>query len=181
MIEDIRIDGWQPDPGRAGEAGEARPEWAGESEVAGLTRVNREEAGMIRETGMRVAELADGMRKLVEANRGLADMLRVTNERLAAMEQAVRTLEKVTPQQAAEINRAIRQRAGEIRLEYGMRDKPDTEKAVAAEIRKAVREMTGVRTAREIARCDCGTVKEFIRGWEDYDVIQRIRRKERER
>ena len=43
-----------------------------------------------------------------------------------------------------------------------------------------MREMTGVKTAREIARCDYPAVKEFVESWEDYDVIMKIRAKERE-
>ena len=37
--------------------------------------------------------------------------------------------------------------------------------------------MTGVRTAREIARCDFGTVTEAIRDWDDYQAMKKIRQK----
>ena len=127
-----------------------------------------EQAGLIRETGKNVAELLSGVK-------ALGEMVRIMGERMSAMEQTIRTLEKVTPGQAAEINRRIRERAAEICREYGM----DTEarKPIVAGIRRDVREMTGVRTAREIARCDRETVTEFIGTWEDYDAIQRIRRR----
>lgn len=128
----------------------------------------REETALIRETGKNIQELLAGMR-------AMGEMMRVMNERMTAMERTIRTLEKVTPGQAAEINRRIRERAAEICREYGM----DTEarKPIVAWIRRDVREMTGVRTAREIARCDRETVTEFIGTWEDYDAIQRIRRR----
>lgn len=127
-----------------------------------------EQAGLIRETGKNVTELLSGVK-------ALGEMVRIMGERMSAMEQTIRTLEKVTPGQAAEINRRIRERAAEICREYGM----DTEarKPIVAGIRRDVREMTGVRTAREIARCDRETVTEFIGTWEDYDAIQRIRRR----
>ena len=160
----------------------------------------REETALIQETGKNVQELLAGMR-------AMGEMMRVMNERMTAMEQTIRTLEKVTPGQAAEINKRIRSRAAEICLEYGMETatgrvltidhradgrmgeiekleirNPDPEKVkeLAAAIRRDVREMTGVKTAREIARCDYPAVKEFIEGWDDYDVIRRIREKERE-
>ena len=156
----------------------------------------REETGVILETGKNVAELLAGMR-------AMGEMMRVMNERMTAMEQTIRTLEKVTPGQAAEINKKIRSRAAEICREYQMGEErgmivasgggekweavpliwqPDPEqvKELAGAIRRDVREMTGVKTAREIARCDYPAVKEFIDGWDDYDVIRGIREKERE-
>ena len=156
----------------------------------------REETGVILETGKNVAELLAGMR-------AMGEMMRVMNERMTAMEQTIRTLEKVTPGQAAEINKKIRSRAAEICREYQMGEErgmivasgggekweavpliwqPDPEqvKELAGAIRRDVREMTGVKTAREIARCDYPAVKEFVESWEDYDVIRGIREKERE-
>ena len=156
----------------------------------------REETALIQETGKNVQELLAGMR-------AMGEMMRVMNERMTAMEQTIRTLEKVTPGQAAEINKKIRSRAAEICREYQMGEErgmivasgggekweavpliwqPDPEqlKELAGAIRRDVREMTGVKTAREIARCDYPAVKEFIDGWDDYDVIRRIREKERE-
>lgn len=161
----------------------------------------REETALIQETGQNVRELLAGMR-------AMGEMMRVMNERMTAMEQTIRTLEKVTPGQAAEVNRKIRERAGQICEEYGIGQegdtlgweepgengepveveykqlpfKPDPErlKELTGAIRKDVREMTGVKTAREIARCDYPAVKEFVESWEDYDVIRGIREKEME-
>ena len=152
-----------------------------------------EQAGLIQETGQNVRELLAGMR-------AMGEMMRVMGERMTAMEATIRTLEKVTPGQAAEINKRIRERAAQICREYSMGSvrgmyviqggdyrgeagpeiwQPDPEKlkAMATAIRKDVREMTGVKTAREIARCDYQAVKEFIQEWEDYDEIRKIRGK----
>ena len=154
------------------------------------------EVALIQETGKNVAELLAGMR-------AMGEMMRVMGERMTAMEATIRTLEKVTPGQSAEVNKKIRERAAEICREYSMGSvrgmyvasgggesweagpqiwQPDPEKLkeLTAAIRKDVREMTGVRTAREIARCDYVAVKEFISDWDDYDAIRRIREKERE-
>ena len=156
----------------------------------------QEEDRLLRQTGQNVQELLAGMR-------AMGEMMRVMNERMTAMEQTIRTLEKVTPGQAAEINKKIRSRAAEICREYQMGEErgmivasgggekweavpliwqPDPErlKELTGAIRKDVREMTGAKTAREIARCDYPAVKEFVESWEDYDVIMKIRAKERE-
>ena len=155
------------------------------------------EVALIQETGKNVAELLAGMR-------AMGEMMRVMGERMTAMEATIRTLEKVTPGQSAEVNKKIRERAAEICREYGMeivgiltidhradgrmgeiekqetrRADPERLKELTAAIRKDVREMTGVKTAREIARCDYVTVKEFISDWDDYDVIRAIRGKGR--
>jgi len=153
-----------------------------------------------------VAEVGRASEMLV----ALAEMIRNVNERitgmearLAEMQKAVRTLEKVTPQQAGSINRAIRERAGELCEEYRIMTRKmdayqlrpdlsltggakwteelDGEKlnALAAEIRKDVRKLAGVKATREVARCDYETVMDYVRDWEDYDRIQRIRKGER--
>lgn len=118
-------------------------------------------------------ELLQLNREMGERMVAMALMLRETNERLAAMEQALRTLEKVTPYQAKGINRLMRERAAEVCREYRM---PGQEKKVAGAIRRTVRELTGVKTAQEIARCDYQTVLEAVGTWDRYDVIQGIRK-----
>lgn len=155
---------------------------------------------------MQVVSL-DEARSLIGSMSGqigaLAEMLRVTNERMQALENevrslgaAVRTLEKVTPQQASRINKAIRERGLELCREYrigvtitpvaqGVGSVPEqarfeasAEKAkkISAAIRAEVRTMAGAKTAREVARCDYETVIGYVQAWEDYETIQRIRR-----
>lgn len=131
-----------------------------------ITAMPPDANGLI-ESAKRIQEMAGQMRLL-------ADMLRETNARMGEMEKVIRTLEKVTPRQAAEINTRIRERAAEVCREYRAGGQ---EKAAAAAIRKDVRNMTGVRTAREIARCDFGTVTEAIREWDDYQAMKKIRQK----
>ena len=129
--------------------------------------VTEQEAQAMRDAAKQIQEMAGQMRLL-------ADMLRVTNARMGEMEKAIRTLEKVTPRQAAEINARIRQRAAEVCREYRA---DGCEKEAAAAIRKDVRNMTGVRTAREIARCDFGTVTDASLEWDDYQAMKKIRQK----
>lgn len=137
------------------------------------------------------------MERMQEGITALAEMLRVTNERMQALEAAVRTLEKVTPGQAARINKAIRERAwtvcedwrmgvwitpvrqgvGQVAAEKRFEADRDALKALAAAIRKTVKEMTGARTMREVARCDYDSVIALVIDWEDYEAIQGIRKK----
>ena len=131
-------------------------------------------------TGDRPPAAVNDREELIQINREMGErmaamalMLRETNERLAAMEQALRTLEKVTPYQAKTINRLVWDRAAEVCREYRM---PGQEKKVAGAIRRTVRELTGVKTAQEIARCDYQTVLETVGTWDRYDVIQGIRK-----
>ena len=153
------------------------------------------------ETGKGVREVAAVVQKAVEALGAMAETVRVTNERMGAIEEEmrslreqIRTMEKATPEQAKTINRLIRQRAKDICEEYrigqtvdlrpgkgrpgGFEWAPDPDKAakLTAAIRADVREMTGVKTAREIARCDVEPVMDFVLGWDDYETIQKIRK-----
>ena len=144
----------------------------------------------------RALAMANKIEEMAGLIGSLAEMLRVTNERMAAMEAAMRSLEKVTPAQASNINKCIRERAAEICASYRMgvritpveeghgsrpeaaRFEPNPEKAkkLIAAIRKDVKVMTGARTMREVARCDYGTVIDFVMDWDDYETIQKIRR-----
>ncbi len=129
--------------------------------------IRMEPAEIIRKTGADVEEM-------VRAMQAMADMLRATNERMAALEATVRTLEKVSPEQAAAINRRIRQRAEELCADYRVHGQ---EKNLAAAIRREVRGMTGARSTKDIARVDFQIVQDAIGNWEDVPTIRRIRKK----
>ena len=126
-----------------------------------------------REEQVTIVTMGHSVRVMAEAMQRMNEMMQETLERMAELEKTVRTLEKVTPRQAAQVNAAMRDRAREICADWRLGGQ---EKQVAALIRKKVRETTGVRTAREIARCDCGTVIQTIQTWEDVDAIRKIRK-----
>ena len=125
-------------------------------------------------TRQEAAELLQSNQQMAVLLRGMADMLRMTNERMVALEAAVRTLEKVTPHQAAALNRMIRERAAELCAEYRAHG---SEADAAAAIRRAVRTATGARAAKDIARCDWQAVSELVRGWDDYQVMKELKAK----
>lgn len=127
-----------------------------------------------QDTALANAEMKTFMNQAMVLMQGMADMVRATNERMAALETQVRMLEKVTPAQAADLNRAIRERAAEICEEYRMKGQ---DKPVAAAIRKALRLATGARSTREIARCEYMPIREMVETWDDYKAIKAIKTK----
>lgn len=129
------------------------------------------------ETAIVGPETARLMAAMAEQMARMAQAMEETRERMAELEAAVRTLEKVTPAQAAEVNRRIRERAAEICRDWRM---DGCEKLVAGWIRKTVRERTGVNTAREIPRCDFGSVCGTIAAWEDVALIRGARKRMKE-
>jgi hypothetical protein len=126
------------------------------------------------EAGQMLAAIRKNMEDAARQMTLLADMMRATNERMSAMEQVIRTLEKVTPQQTREINRAIMDRAKEICEEYRI---PGKDRAAAGAIRTDIRLMTGTKLVKEIARCDYKTVLSAILDWDNYEKIQAIRKR----
>lgn len=105
----------------------------------------------------------------------LAEMLRITNERMAEMEKVIRTLEKVTPQQANNINKAIRERAAEICREYRIAA-GEARRETAVAIRRDVRGATGARSMQAVARCDYAAVIEMVSDWDDYEKMKAIKK-----
>lgn len=79
----------------------------------------------------------------------------------------------MTPAQAQELNRLMGQRAKELAETYRI---DGTEKVLAGAIRKAVRLETGVKSTREISRCDYPTVRGMILDWDDFEQIRAIKR-----
>lgn len=112
------------------------------------------------------------MQQMREAMQTMAGLLRTTNETMAQLQRQVRLLEKVTPAQAAAINRAIRERAAALCRVYGARD---CDKAVAAAIRKAIKLRFGANTAKELPRCEYEVAMAQVNGWDDYKAMKEIK------
>ena len=133
-----------------------------------------------RQEQVTLAAAGQSIRIMAETMQRMSETMQDVLDRMAELEAAVRTLEKVTPAQANQINAAMRERAREIcedwRIDGGR-------KIVTGWIRRAVTDRTGAKTAREIPRCDYGSVMGMIAGWEDVELIRdvraRMRREER--
>ena len=125
----------------------------------------REEAGALQA----IADRAAGMEQLL---RMMAEQLKRTGDRIDQLEAQVRVLEKVTPAQAARINAAMRERAGEVSARYRLAGK---EKEVLSAIRKEIRVQMGIRTAKECPRCEYQICLDRIGIWEDWKALKMIR------
>lgn len=137
---------------------------------------------MIREDGtvMTAEEVtASQLQRMGDMLATMAAMLQATTESMEQLRRQVRLLEKVTPAQAAAINRAVRERAVEICSIYLVRSDQGPKLAAAA-IRKAMRQQLGVGTTKEIPRCDYDIALDAARTWDDYPAMKKIREKVRE-
>lgn len=114
------------------------------------------------------------IKRMAEMMATMAAMLQATTESMEQLRRQVRLLEKVTPAQATEINRAIRGRATEICAIYLIRD-DRAEKLAAAAIRKAVKLQFGAGAVKEIPRCDFEIALEQVQGWDDYKTMKEIK------
>ena len=114
--------------------------------------------------------------QVMDALTGMAMLLRNTNERMAALEMEVKRLTKVTPAQANDINDRMRKRAMELCRQHRIQG---SEKAVTAAIRKDVKRLMGIGTARELPRGDYQETLKLIEGWDDFDVILRLKKEAR--
>lgn len=115
------------------------------------------------------------IRRMADMLQTMAAMLQATTESMEQLRRQVRLLEKVTPQQAGAINRAIRQRASDLCALYRIPEDAGAKPASAA-IRKAVRLQFG-GTVKEIPRCDYEVALRQVQGWDDYKAMKGIREK----
>ena len=120
------------------------------------------------------AAVAEEMQQMRAALQTMAGLLRTTNETMAQLQRQVRLLEKVTPAQASALNKAIRERAGELCAIYMLRGE-GFDKAVAKEIRKAVKLRFGANTAKELPRCEYEVAMSQVQGWDDYKIMKDIK------
>lgn len=113
--------------------------------------------------------------ELLAALNNVTMLLRMTNERMAGLEAEVKRLTKVTPSQAAALNKAIRDRAKVICEKHRA---AGCEKAMASAIRAAVKNTCGISTARELPRCDYPVAMRQVEIWDDFRKIREIKAKE---
>ena len=114
------------------------------------------------------------LKRMQEMMATMAAMLQATTESMEQLRRQVRLLEKVTPAQAAAINKAIRERATELCAIYLLRD-DQAAKLTAAAIRKGVKLQFGAGSTKEIPRCDYEIAMEMVRAWDDYQAMKAIK------
>lgn len=120
---------------------------------------------------MSMPEMMANMMGLMSA---MAEMMQATNRRMATLEEEVRRLNKVTPAQARAINAAIRNRSEAV---CAMHRATGCEKEAAAAIRKALRISCGIRSVRDLPRCDFDLANRTVEMWDDYAFMRGLARR----
>lgn len=105
----------------------------------------------------------------------MAEMIRSNNERMAKLEAELRMLVKVTPSQLSALTKALKARAADVCRMHRCVGK---EKAAGNAIRHDLRQLTGVRSMRDLPRCDYENAMKAIEMWDDFVVMTRIRKGE---
>ena len=114
--------------------------------------------------------IAANMRQIGTVMQAVAETITKLQEDLRQLKAQVAQLEKVTPMQAREINRALQERARVLSIEYCT----GLSQPVCTAIRRALRLETGCRSVKDIARCDYQVAMEIVETWEEPEVLRKI-------
>ncbi|MEA4928571.1 MAG: hypothetical protein VB104_07835 [Candidatus Limiplasma sp.] len=126
------------------------------------------------------------MGKMLAAMEQMGNMMAAMNESVQRLNRRMDRMERLTPGQAQELGRLIRQRVGVVMQSYGMLDVPTGDAQAAAKaakridalIRRELRNSAGVegRSLRDLPRCDYGLYVKRIALWDDYDAMTEVRK-----
>ncbi len=118
-------------------------------------------------------ELCTLVGALVDNQQHMAVSMQRMTEEMQLLRRSVQQLTKVTPSQATELNRLMRETAQALSDRYRVQavDK------VAALIRKDVRLRAGIKSMRDLPRCEYEAFCSYIALWDDYKKIRALREK----
>lgn len=137
----------------------------------------------IRETADISAEIRGYMERQQDIMLAMAGTIKAACEKIDRLEAQIKRLEKVTPEQAKNLNELIRNHSIQLCKEYGIVWAPgcpvDGAKRISALIRADIRKRYGA-LVRDLCRMDAGMCEEFVRMWEDTPRLMRLRRKQDE-
>lgn len=122
-------------------------------------------------------QLAGVLGQMAQMLRGMGDMMRATNERVSELERQFKQANTLTGAQESNLNAIIRNRARALAKDRGLDDNNAAVRAVAEAIRKALRMTAGVRSVRELPRCEYGVCVERVDMWDDFPAMKEIRAK----
>lgn len=125
-------------------------------EMTVIVKQGQEMAANVRQVGAVVQAMAGAMAEL----RG----------ELAQLRAQVAQLEKVTPMQARALNLAIQERARVLSIQYAIGDPAPLRTA----IRRALRMETGVRSTKDLARCDYQVAMEIVETWDEPGTVREL-------
>lgn len=118
-------------------------------------------------------ELCTLVGALVDNQQSMAVSMQRMMEEMQLLRRSVQQLTKVTPAQATELNRLMKETAQALSDRYRVQavDK------VTALIRKDVRLRAGIKSMREMPRCEYEAFCSYIALWDDYKKIKALRDK----
>lgn len=137
----------------------------------------------IRETADMSAEIRGYLERQQDIMLAMAGTIKAACEKIDRLEAQIRRMEKVTPEQAKNLNELIRNHSIQLCKEYGIvwvYGCPDDGAAkIRAMIRAGIRQRFGCQV-KDLCRMDAGMCEEFIKMWEDTPRLMRLRRNQDE-
>lgn len=137
----------------------------------------------IRETADMSAEICGYLERQQDIMLAMAGTIKAACEKIDRLEAQIKRMEKVTPEQAKNLNELIRNHSIQLCKEYGIvwvYGCPDDGAAkIRAMIRAGIRQRFGCQV-KDLCRMDAGMCEEFVRMWEDTPRLLRLRRKQDE-
>lgn len=115
-------------------------------------------------------ELAANMRQVGSVMRAMAETVTQLSTEVRQLRAQVAQLEKVTPMQARALNLAIQERARVLSIRYATGDPAPLRTA----IRRALRMETGVRSTKDLARCDYQVAMEIVETWDEPGTVRKL-------
>lgn len=109
-------------------------------------------------------------RQMLESQQAMA-------QEIEQLRRSVQLLTKVTPAQAAAINRAMRERAEALSARYRIWDIENHVTLLSNCIRRDVRFRAGISSIKELPRCECEAYLHYIEMWDDYKAVRALREK----
>ena len=137
----------------------------------------------VRETAGISAEIRDYLERQQDIMLAMAGTIKAACEKIDRLEAQIKRLEKVTPEQARNLNELIRSHSIQLCKEYGIVWAPgcpvDGAKRISALIRADIRKRYGCQV-KDLCRMDAGICEDYVRMWEDTPRLMRLRRKQDE-
>ena len=139
--------------------------------------MNNEHSLSVLREDLTAKETPVTMQQMQVFMKSMTTLLISTNERITEMEKEIRLLTKVTPAQASSLNSAVRERAEQLSEQYRCPLSETFRKAAANAIRRSIKLTSGVRSMKDLPRCEYQVALEQISMWDDYKILKDIKKK----
>jgi len=120
-------------------------------------------------------ELCTLVGALVDNQRELASSQQRMLQEMQLMRRSIQQLIRVSPAQATQLNRLMRETAEKLVARYRVEHMEKASTLVANSIRRDVRLRAGIQSMRELPRCEFEAYMDYIALWDDYKTIKALR------